>query len=135
MNKFTQGLLFGAFVGGLLGLLNTPHSGKENIRRMKEYVDDNTTATGDLSVSLQGLQRSLSSLSEEGMAVVDTATKDLTASIEEFTQKNKPRIKRVSDRVSQLTEDLQKEKEKYESSPLVQDMKEKKEEKEEKENK
>lgn len=129
MNRFTQGLLFGAFVGGLIGLLNTPHSGKENIRRMKEYVDDNTTAAEDLSVSLQGMQRSLKSLSEDGLGVMDIATKDLTASLEEFTQRNRPRIKRVSDRVAQLTEDLQKEKEKYEQSPLVQDMMEKQEEK------
>lgn len=128
MNRFVQGLLFGTFVGGLIGLLNTPHSGKENIRRVKAYVDDNTAATEELTVSVQGLQHSLSSLSQEGMGAVDTATKDLTASIEEFTQKNKPRIKRISDRLSQLTEDLQKEKEKYEQSPLVQDMQAKKEE-------
>lgn len=119
MNKFVQGIFFGLGVGGLLGLLNTPHSGSENRRRLKEYINENKEAVDDLSRDLKGLQNSLSTLSEEGMAVADTATKDLTESVTEFAQKNQPRIRRVTDSLSKLMEDTERETKKYEDNPLL----------------
>lgn len=120
MNRFTQGLLFGLGIGGLLGLLNTPHSGAENRRRLQAYLNENRASVDDLSQDLKGLQKSLAYLSEEGMAVADTATKELTQSVTDFAQKNQPRIKRVTDSLSKLTQDVQQEASKYQDSPLMQ---------------
>ncbi len=120
MKLFTQGLFFGLGVGGLIGLLNTPNSGDENRRRLQVYINENKASVDDLSKDLKGLQQSLTDLSEQGIAVANTATKDLTHSVTEFAQKNQPRIKRVVDSVSKLTEDAQEEAEKYEDNPLLQ---------------
>ena len=35
MSSFMEGIVFGTVVGGLLGLLNTPGSGKENRAKVK----------------------------------------------------------------------------------------------------
>lgn len=120
MSKFVQGLFFGLGVGGLIGLLNTPHSGDENRRRLQVYINENKDAVNDLSRDLKGLQNSLSTLSDQGMAVADTATKDLAESVTEFAQKNQPRIRRVTDSLSKLMADAENEAKKYEDNPLLQ---------------
>lgn len=119
MKMFTQGLFFGLGVGGIIGLLNTPHSGTENRRRLQEYMNENKESVNELSGSLKGLQQSITNLSDQGMAVADAATKDLTESLTEFSQKNSPRIKRTVDSLSKLTEDAKKEANKYKNSPLL----------------
>ncbi|MDE1549644.1 YtxH domain-containing protein [Jeotgalibaca caeni] len=119
MKDFTQGLLFGAVVGGLIALLNTPNNGEENRRKVQDYIKDNTNAVNDLGDDLKQLQVSLGRLSEEGMAVADRATKDIAYSVEDFTQKNSPRIRRVMSSINKLTEDLKNEQEKYQDSPLL----------------
>lgn len=119
MKDFTQGLLFGAVVGGLIALLNTPNDGEENRRKLHAYMKDNTDAVNDLSDDVRRLQESLSRLSNEGMAVADTVSKEVSASVEDFAQKNAPRFKRVASSLNKLTDDLEKEMSKFEDSPLL----------------
>ena len=114
MKDFIQGLFFGAAVGGLLALLNTPNDGTENRRIVQGYLRENTENVNELSHDLKNLQESLSRLSNEGMAVANTVTKEGTASVEDFTQRNQPRINRVVDRVNDLTADLEVEQAKFE---------------------
>lgn len=109
MKNFAQGLLFGTIVGGLIGLLNTPHDGAENRRRLQAYINENTNSVNDLTEDLQRLQQSVSRLSNEGMMVMDTFTKEVTESVEDFSQKNQPRIRRITDQVSNLTDTIEKE--------------------------
>ncbi len=114
MKDFIQGLVFGATVGGLVALLNTPNDGAENRRIVQDYLRENTDNVNELSDDLKNLQESLSRLSNEGMAVANTMTKEVTASVEDFTQRNQPRINRVMDRVNDLTADLEAEQAKFE---------------------
>ncbi|MGP6146830.1 YtxH domain-containing protein [Jeotgalibaca sp. A122] len=114
MKDFTQGLLFGVIVGGLVTLLNTPRSGKENRVRLQEYIEDNTESFEVLNEDLVRLKASINRLTTEGLGVVNTATQEITASVEDFTAKNEPRIRRVTDRLTELTETVERETAKYE---------------------
>lgn len=108
MRSFMEGIVFGTVVGGLLGLLNTPRSGKENREKAKAYLAVNTLAVKDLNESVQGLRKAIQALTNEGLASVTTATEDVAKSVENFTQQAQPRINRINDKLAVLTEDLEK---------------------------
>lgn len=108
MRSFMEGIVFGTVVGGLLGLLNTPHSGKENRAKAKAYLEDNTLAVEDLNESVQGLRKAIQSLTNEGLASVNAVSEEVTKSIESFTQQAQPRINRINDKLAVLTDDMEK---------------------------
>lgn len=108
MRSFMEGILFGTVVGGLLGLLNTPRSGKENRAKAKAYLEDNTLAVEDLNESVQGLRKAIQSLTNEGLASVNAVSEEVTKSIESFTQQAQPRINRINDKLAILTDDMEK---------------------------
>ena len=114
MKDFTEGLVFGAIVGGLVTLLNTPRSGQENRLRLQAYMQDNAQSMDELNEDLGRLKESLNRLTTEGLGVVNTATQEITASVEDFTAKNQPRIRRVTDRLTDLTETVEREAAKFE---------------------
>ncbi|MFZ1690229.1 MAG: YtxH domain-containing protein [Trichococcus flocculiformis] len=103
-----EGIVFGTVVGGLLGLLNTPRSGKENRAKAKAYLEDNTLAVEDLNESVQGLRKAIQSLTNEGLASVNAVSEEVTKSIESFTQQAQPRINRINDKLAILTDDMEK---------------------------
>lgn len=108
MRSFMEGIVFGTVVGGLLGLLNTPRSGKENRAKAKAYLEDNTLAVEDLNESVQGLRKAIQSLTNEGLASVNAVSEEVTKSIESFTQQAHPRINRINDKLAILTDDMEK---------------------------
>ena len=108
MRSFMEGIVFGTVVGGLLGLLNTPRSGKENRAKAKAYLEDNTLAVEDLNESVQGLRKAIQSLTNEGLASVNAVSAEVTKSIESFTQQAQPRINRINDKLAILTDDMEK---------------------------
>ena len=108
MRSFMEGIVFGTVVGGLLGLLNTPRSGKENRAKAKAYLEDNTLAVEDLNESVQGLRKAIQSLTNEGLASVNAVSEEVTTSIESFTQQAQPRINRINDKLAILTDDMEK---------------------------
>ena len=108
MRSFMEGIVFGTVVGGLLGLLNTPRSGKENRAKAKAYLEDNTLAVEDLNESVQGLRKAIQSLTNEGLATVNAVSEEVTKSIESFTQQAQPRINRINDKLAILTDDMEK---------------------------
>ena len=108
MRSFMEGIVFGTVVGGLLGLLNTPRSGKENRAKAKAYLEDNTLAVEDLNESVQGLRKAIQSLTNEGLASVNAVSEEVTKSIESFTQQAQPRINRINDKLAILTDNMEK---------------------------
>lgn len=108
MRSFMEGIVFGTVVGGLLGLLNTPRSGKENRAKAKAYLEDNTLAVEDLNESVQGLRKAIQSLTNEGLASVNAVSEEVTKSIESFTQQAQPRSNRINDKLTILTDDMEK---------------------------
>ena len=108
MRSFMEGIVFGTVVGGLLGLLNTPRSGKENRAKAKAYLEDNTLAVEDLNESVQGLRKAIQSLTNEGLASVNAVSEEVTKSIESFTQQAQPRINRINDKLAIMTDDKEK---------------------------
>lgn len=108
MRSFMEGIVFGTVVGGLLGLLNTPRSGKENREKAKAYLEDNTLAVEDLNESVQGLRKAIQSLTNEGLSSVNAVSEEVTKSIESFTQQAQPRINRINDKLAILTDDMEK---------------------------
>lgn len=108
MRSFMEGIVFGTVVGGLLGLLNTPRSGKENRAKAKAYLEDNTLAVEDLNESVQGLRKAIQSLTNEGLASVNAVSEEVTKSIESFTQQAQPRINRINDKLAILSDDMEK---------------------------
>lgn len=106
MRSFTEGILFGAVVGGLVALLSTPNNGKENREKIKEYLDDTSLAVADLNDSLNGLRESVNTLTNQGLAVATQFTDDVTKSVENFTLSTQPRINRINESINTLTEDM-----------------------------
>lgn len=118
MKDFTQGLLFGAVVGGLVTLLNTPRSGKENRIRLQEYIQENTESFEELNEDLGNLKEAINRLTTEGLGAVNTAAQEITATVEDFTAKNEPRIRRITERLTALTDTVEQEAAKYEQPTM-----------------
>ncbi|MGX7419172.1 YtxH domain-containing protein [Carnobacterium gallinarum] len=105
-NSFFKGLLFGSLVGGAITLLTTPRSGKENRDILLSYVDDTTVLVDDVSTSLTSLKGAIQNLTVEGTALATEFSEDISATIEEFTMQNEPRLRRIEEKTDKLVTDL-----------------------------
>ena len=126
MSKFLKGFIFGSVIGGTVALLNNPRSGKENreivSKQIQEVAQDITVintgkttlqrgikeiqeVTQDVTVINTGkatLQRGIKELQEvivpQTMEVVNSIQEEVTR----FQLENKPRFRRIQDKIQTL---------------------------------
>ena len=102
MSKFLKGFIFGSVNGGAVALLNNPRSGKENREIVSKQIQE---VTQDLTVINTGkatLQRGIKELQEvivpQTMEVVNSIQEEVTR----FQLENKPRFRRIQDKIQTL---------------------------------
>lgn len=106
MKKFITGILFGALAGASYTLLKTPHSGTENRERLKNYLDDVTYATNDLTGSIAQAQNAVTDLAQQGLSSAKIARDEITLAVNDFNQSAVPQISEIQKKVAQLQTDL-----------------------------
>ena len=106
-NDFFKGLIFGSIAGGAYTLLKTPRSGEENREILLDYIDDTTLLVDDVTKSMNELKEAFSTLSNEGKALAEEFTQEVTVSIEDFTNQTEPRIRRIQEQTEKLSNDVE----------------------------
>ena len=111
-----SGMLFGAIVGGVYGLIKTPRKGTENREAVKNYLDDTTVLVQDVTDKVKDLKGAISQLTNEGKSLATEFTKDMNETVQEFSNEAEPRIRRIQEQANKLNEDVQEVSEQFSSS-------------------
>ena len=109
MAGFKSGLFWGAFFGGLAGLMNAPKSGKETREDLKHFIDTTTDDVNDVRYKVDNLRMSVQKLTQEGMDSVKTATDGIQKSLQHFEEETSPQINRIQRHIEDLTEDIEEQ--------------------------
>lgn len=102
MKNFISGLLFGAVVGGVVTLLNTPHSGEVNRRRLKKYTTDVAYAAKDTQGSIAEAQTAITDLAQQGISSAKVARDEITLAVRDFNQTAVPQLNSLQEKIGQL---------------------------------
>ncbi|MFD1431950.1 YtxH domain-containing protein [Lacticaseibacillus yichunensis] len=84
MAKFGKGFLLGAVAGTLFALLTAKKSGPERQRAIADYVDDVTSATGDMQHATTRLGNAIKDLQRELKETLQPALKDISDDVTDF---------------------------------------------------
>ncbi|MGX6961547.1 YtxH domain-containing protein [Vagococcus xieshaowenii] len=117
MAKFSKGVLFGSLLGGVLGLLYAPKSGKDlrqqfssDMNQSKENMvnalDTSAQNVDEMQRSLTDLNESLSKFNEVARDLLPDIATEAKETIETFKFQSSPRIKEIKKTTEQLTQHL-----------------------------
>ena len=102
MSKFLKGFIFGSVIGGAVVLLNNPRSGKENREILAKQIQEVTQDVTVINTGKVTLQRGIKEIQE----VIVPQTMEVVNSIQEevakFQLENKPRFRRIQDKIQTL---------------------------------
>ena len=102
MSKFLKGFIFGSVIGGAVVLLNNPRSGKENREILAKQIQEVTQDVTVINTGKVTLQRGIKEIQEvivpQTMEVVNSIQEEIT----KFQLENKPRFRRIQDKIQTL---------------------------------
>ena len=102
MSKFLKGFIFGSVIGGVVALLNNPRSGKENREILSKQIQEVTQDVTVINTGKATLERVIKELQEvivpQTMEVVNSIQEEVT----KFQLENKPRFRRIQDKIQTL---------------------------------
>ncbi len=102
MSKFLKGFIFGSVIGGAVTLLNNPRSGKENREILAKQIQEVTQDVTVINTGKSTLERGIKEIQE----VIVPQTMEVVNSIQEevakFQLENKPRFRRIQDKIQTL---------------------------------
>ncbi len=102
MSKFLKGFIFGSVIGGAVTLLNNPRSGKENREILSKQIQEVTQDVTVINTGKATLERGIKELQEvivpQTMEVVNSIQEEVT----KFQLENKPRFRRIQDKIQTL---------------------------------
>ena len=102
MSKFLKGFIFGSVIGGAVSLLNNPRSGKENREILSKQIQEVTQDVTVINTGKATLERGIKELQEvivpQTMEVVNSIQEEVTR----FQLENKPRFRRIQDKIQTL---------------------------------
>ena len=102
MSKFLEGFIFGSVIGGVVALLNNPRSGKENREILAKQIQEVTQDVTVINTGKTTLQRGIKEIQEvivpQTMEVVNSIQEEVT----KFQLENKPRFRRIQDKIQTL---------------------------------
>lgn len=109
--SFFKGLLVGAGIGTVGGLLFAPRKGEETREKLVNDVRDVVQLTDELNDSLTDFRESLVELKATVNTIVPEFKADLESDIEDFKFQAEPRIQQIQEQVaiiqSHLPEEMQ----------------------------
>ena len=102
MSKFLKGFMFGSVIGGAVALQNNPRSGKENREILSKQIQEVTQDVTVINTGKATLERGIKELQEvivpQTMEVVNSIQEEVT----KFQLENKPRFRRIKDKIQTL---------------------------------
>ena len=102
MSKFLKGFIFGSVIGGAVTLLNNPRSGKENREILSKQIQEVTQDVTVINTGKTTLERGIKEIQEvivpQTMEVVNSIQEEVT----KFQLENKPRFRRIQDKIQTL---------------------------------
>lgn len=107
MKHFIFGTLSGVIVGGIYGLINTPRSGKDNQKALKNYADETTDYIQDISDNINDLQQSISQLKNEVSFVQNDVMDEMNLIAKEFQHEAEPRLRRIQEKTEKMQTEVQ----------------------------
>lgn len=107
MNKLILGIVSGFAIGGAISLLTSPHSGKENRRRFKNYYQDVSAHAKDTASQSKDLMDSVDNVKFEVDQLKDVYAKEIQSVVKSFQFEAEPRIRRIQDHAERLQGDVQ----------------------------
>lgn len=107
MASFKSGLLWGAFFGGLAGLMNAPRPGAETREQLKEFIDQTTDDVNDVRFKVDNLKVAVQRLANEGINGTKEVVEELQTALKHFEEETKPRLRRIQDKTETLIENVE----------------------------
>ena len=106
MSKFLKGFIFGSVIGGVVALLSNPRSGKENREILAKQIQEVTQDVTVINTGKSTLERGIKEIQEvivpQTMEVVNSIQEEVT----KFQLENKPRFRRIQDKIQTLQNHL-----------------------------
>lgn len=116
MKSFFKGLLFGAGLGGSLGIFFAPKKGKELQNQIDQYVVDVTDSTKTFKNHVEEFQKNVKETSELVAQMIPTVSQAIQKDIDAFKFQAEPRIKRIEEQRTILSQHVQEAKQKFAST-------------------
>lgn len=108
MSNFKSGLFWGAFFGGLAGLMNAPQSGKETRIKLKNFIDQTTDDVNDVRFKVDNLKVAIQRLQNESVKSSKIISEELQTTLQHFNEETQPRLRRVQESADKLVDNLEK---------------------------
>ena len=109
MSRFTRGFITGVLIGGAYTLLNAKQSGKETREAIKAYVWQVETDARDVRTKTDNLKTTLAYLTNEALPLAQQVATELQVKLKGFQSEIKPRVRRISEKISELSTDISEE--------------------------
>lgn len=110
--SFFKGLLFGAGIGTLGGLLLAPRKGEETRERLITNTREIVVLTDELNDNLTDFRESVTNLKETFDTLVPAFKSDVEKDIEEFRFQAEPRIQQIQAQLDKINQALPEPEEK-----------------------
>jgi gas vesicle protein len=106
MKKFTKGLLFGAAVGTIGGLLAAPRSGKDTRQKIIEEIEEYTYLKDEVTDNWEEVQTATEQLKETANTLVPAFIDDLKQEIADFRFQAEPRIAQIKEQIAKISANI-----------------------------
>ncbi|WP_125767080.1 YtxH domain-containing protein [Lapidilactobacillus wuchangensis] len=105
-HSFRKGLISGAIAGTAYILLTTKKTGLQRQHHIRQYFDDLTTSTKNLTQSVQHFKNALGSLQKEFKGTAAPTIAALQKDIEDYQFQMQPRVEQLTEDATKLQDKL-----------------------------
>lgn len=108
MSKFLKGFIFGSVIGGAIALLNNPRSGKENREILAKQIQEVSQEVSVIQNGKATLERGIKEIQETIVPQTIAVVNSIQEEVNKFQLENKPRFRRIQDKIQTLQTHLKK---------------------------
>lgn len=106
MGKFSKGILFGALVGGVGGLLFAPRSGKDTRQKFIDELEDWSDLKEDFTEKLDQFKESAQALQAAADTYIEPFIDGINQDVENFMFQAEPRLDQIQEQVEKIQSEL-----------------------------
>ncbi|ALS02662.1 hypothetical protein ATZ33_15140 [Enterococcus silesiacus] len=106
MGKFSKGILFGALVGGVGGLLFAPRSGKATRQKFVDELEDWSDLKEDFTDKLDQFKESAQALQAAADMYIEPFIDGINQDVENFMFQVEPRVEQIQEQVEKIQSEL-----------------------------
>lgn len=109
IKQFAKGILVGGMLGGVLGTLFAPRSGKETKQKLASDMEEATAATDDLTNSLDNFKTALAELKQTAEELLPKTQVETEERLKQFKFQAEPRVTEINKQVDKIKSRLTKD--------------------------